>query len=226
MRTTRRSFVAGAVAACVMGGSPAFAASGTRRFDIRRAETSIGDNRVSVSRNGAQVSVDIAVDIEVRALGLRVYRYSLASRELWEGGQLMTLESESDDNGKRHFVSARRGADGLRINGSGFSGTVGGNPGTTTYWSPALLSRSVWISTQGGKPLSVRAQRGALESIPTATGTAQARRWRISGDLSDLDLFYDASDEWVGSEFPARGEVARFTVASRGPALTPLWVGG
>ena len=58
----------------------------------------------------------------------------------------------------------------------------------------------------------------------TPAGAIATTRWRIGGDLTDLFLYYDQSGEWVGTEFPARGETATFAVTARGPSLTSLWV--
>ncbi len=228
MYANRRLFVAGALAACAVVGraGAAAAASGTRRFDLVRAGTPIGRKTVAVSRSGTKVTVDIDVDIAVRIIGVPVYRYTLSSQEVWDGGRLMKLDAVTDDNGSRQFAVATRGPDGLRIKGSAYSGVIGGNPGTTTYWSPAFLRRPVWISTQDGLPLSVSARSGSVESFPTHGGAVEATRWRIGGDLDDLDLFYDRSGEWIGSEFPARGETVQLVTLDVGASLAPLWVDG
>ena len=228
MQANRRSFVAGALAACALVGKTAAetsgAATGTRRFELFRGDTPIGQQSVTVSRSGAQVTVEVDVDITVRIVGVPVYRYTLSSSEVWDGGRLMKLDAVTEDNGSRGFAAAARGANGLAIKGSAYSGMVGGNPGTTTYWSPAFLKRPVWISTQDGQPLSVTVRSGRIERFPTPSGAVDATRWQIGGDLADLDLFYDRSGEWIGSEFQARGEIVRIVTLDVDASLSPLWV--
>ena len=182
MQLDRRLFCSGAAAACVLAGETravaAAAATATRRFDLVRAGKRLGRQTVSVSRSGSQVTVKVNVDITARIVGVPVYRYTLSSSELWDGGRLTKLEAVTDDNGSRHFASAKRGPNGLAIEGSVFTGTVRGNPGTTTYWSPAFLKRPVWISTQDGVPLSVTARSGGVESFTTPGGAVKATRWQ------------------------------------------------
>lgn len=225
MYLTRRAALIGGLSTMVLAGSPAHAASGTRRLELLRGDERIGEKRISVRRTGVQVDVETTIDIDVRLVGLPVYRYQLTSRESWSNGALASLTAQTNDNGARHFVNAS-GANGrVQVEGSEFTGTVDGNPATTSYWSPAFLERPVWISTQDGRPLNVTARRMGEVAFPTASGSMiPATRWRIRGGIEGLDLFYDRNGEWVGSEFDARGETARFVTASRGAALTPLWV--
>jgi len=160
----------------------------------------------------------------VRIVGVPVYRYALSSSEVWDGGRLMELDAATDDNGSHKSAAATRGPNGLSIKGSAYSGVIGGNPGTTTYWSPAFLKRPVWISTQDGQPLSVTVRSGRIERFSAPSGAVEATRWQIGGGLADLDLFYDRSGEWLGSEFQARGETVRMVTLDVDASLSPLWI--
>lgn len=228
MQANRRSFVAGALAACMVAGGAGAPARGAtqaiRRYELFRGADPIGRQTVTVSRSESRVTVDVEVEIAVRIVGVPVYRYRLSSREVWDGGRLTALEATTDDNGSPQSASATRGPNGLAVKGSGYSGIVDGNPGTTTYWTPAFLQRPVWISTQDGQPLAVSPRRGGAEAFATPGGEVRATRWRVGGDLAELNLFYDGSGEWVGSEFQARGDTVRIAVLDPGTALAPFWV--
>ncbi len=224
MRLSRRKCMVGGATLALLGAGQARAAAGSRRLALYRADKEIGAKSVSVRRDGDRVDVETRIDIKVKILGVTAYRYELSSREVWRRGALERLRAETDDNGTRHFANADREGGRLVVAGSVYSGPVDGLPATTSYWSPAFLERPVWISTQDGRLLDVRATNLGRASFATASGATPATRWRISGDLTDLFLYYDNAGEWVGTEFPARGETARFVMTARGPALTPLWV--
>lgn len=199
---SRRGFAfGGALCGLMLAADPAPAASGRRTLELFRGADRIGQQALSVRREGARVEVAIEIAIDVRMIGLPVYRYALDVRETWTDGMLTTLDAAADDNG--------------------------GAPATTSYWAPAFLNRRVWISTQDGRPLNIEARRRGAVAIPTATGgSVEATRWDIAGDLGGLSLYYDAAGEWLGNAFEARGETARFLVAERGADLTPLWIDG
>lgn len=225
MYLSRRTAVLGGLSTLLLAGGPASAASATRRLVLFRGDSRIGEQQLTVRRSGAEVAVETDIDIDVRLIGLPVYSYRLSARETWSNGALTSLTAETDDNGTEHFVEATGAGGRVEVRGSEFSGTVEGNPATTSYWSPAFLDRPVWISTQDGRPLDVRARNAGQVRFPTASGeTVAATRWQIAGGIDGLDLYYDDAAEWIGSEFEARGEMARFLTASPGASLTPLWV--
>lgn len=210
--------------AAVVPGVGLASASASRQFKLSRDGSDIGEKSVVVARDGSRVSVATRIDIAVTLFGLRLYSYRLRADEVWEDGVLQSLDAETNDNGTAHFARARRGADGFRVEGSVYSGAAPDDAATTSYWSPAFLARPVWISTQDGRLLQVRTANRGTVAYPSGGGTVQATRWEVAGDLDGVFLYYDAAGEWLGTEFPARGATARFTVTARGGDLTPLWV--
>ncbi len=227
MTLQRRDFLRGGAAAAaltVLPASGAFAATSRRVFDLYRGKSKIGEQVISVRRQSGSVQVDIDVDIAVRILGIPAYRYTLASQEVWQRGALRSLSSRCNDNGTANSVSAEAVSGGVQVSGSAFSGLVRGTPGTTTYWTQEFLQRPVWISTQDGRPMNISVQRAGNASIPAAGGSISATKFACRGDIGRLDLYYDANGEWVGSEFDAKGETARFVLRNKGAAMSPLWV--
>jgi hypothetical protein len=225
MRMARRIFIAGG-AALALTASASRGQTAARTFTLFHGNSRIGSQNVSVTRQGDGVDVRIGVDVAVRLFGLTVYRYSLNAQERWQGGRLERLVADTDNNGGRSAVRASRDGDALAVEGTRFSGRVVGNPATTSYWSPAFLEREIWIDLEDGRPRRVTTQRLGTGRFPAGTGSVEAARWRIGGDIAPIDLFFDGAGEWVGSEFQARGETARFVLAERGGALTRLWHGG
>lgn len=222
----RRGFLGGLGAAGVALGmaGPAAARTVTRSFDILRGTSRIGSQSLQVTRSGGTVSVAIDIDIAVRILGLPAYRYTLASRERWQNGVLERLSAKGNDNGTRQFVEAERQSGGLSVEGSAHRGTVSGNPATTTYWAVGMLNRPVWINTQNGAPMNIRARSAGQVPFTLGDGaTVTARKWRCTGDIGQLDLFYDGRDEWIGNAFQARGQDIRMVVTQRGGNMAQLW---
>lgn len=222
----RRMVLAGGLAAGAGLALPrAGLADGTaaRSFEVLRDGDVIGEQTTTVSRSGDALEVGVRVRILVEVLGIGAYRYELDSAERWEGGRLVSLEGQTNDDGDREVARVRR--EGGRLVSSGtWSGDLPDDAATTTYWSPAFLERGTWISTQTGKPLAVSVARAGAAEIPGPSGPLAVERWDVSGDI-DLALFYDDRGEWMGSAFDAGGETARFRATSAGPALAPLWSG-
>ncbi|MGR3782272.1 MAG: DUF6134 family protein, partial [Albimonas sp.] len=199
----RRAVLAGGLAGGLVAALPrtALAAGGARRFAVLRDGDPIGEQVTSVARDGEALEVSVRVRILVKVLGIGAYRYELDSRERWEGGALVSLDGETNDDGERQVARVRREGGRLVSSGS-WSGEIPEGAATTTYWTPEFLERGTWISTQTGRPLAVSVAQAGSAEIPGPDGPLTARRWQVSGDI-DLALFYDDRGEWMGSAFDA-----------------------
>jgi len=202
--TGRRTFLGG-LAACgalaLAGPARALPRLGRRQiaFDIRREGASIGRHEVRFRQSGDDLEVDIEIDIVVNFAFIPVFRYRHRNHEVWRQGRLVALDSETDDDGRTHAVSARQRAAGLWVSGSEGQFLAPPDVLPTSYWNPETVKRTRLLDSQHGRMLDVRPD--LLGEEPLADGPAS--RYRLSGDLS-LDLWY-AKGEWVKIAFQARG---------------------
>ncbi|MEC9435507.1 MAG: DUF6134 family protein [Pseudomonadota bacterium] len=223
--TRRRALGAGlAIGGLALAPRLLAAGSAARRFEILRDGDPIGTQTTTVTAADGGLEVTVSVRIAVKMLGLVAYRYSLDSRERWEGGRLVSLDGETNDDGSKETARVRREGDRLVASGT-HAGELPGDAATTTYWTPDFLKRPVWISTQTGAPLAVSVARDGSEAVPGPAGPLDCARWRVTGDL-DLTLYSDDRGEWMGNAFDAGGETARFRAADAGPRLAALWPAG
>ena len=209
----RRTFLAGSALGALILPAPAMAATASREFRILRGDSDIGRHRLDARQTAEGFEVRIDIDIAVKLLGITAYRYEMENTELWSDGRIVRVTSRVNDDGDSHFATIAANGNGLMVDGSEYSGPVSADAATTSYYAPAFLNRSPWISTQSGRPLDVRASQ---------TG---AGRWRVGGDIQKT-LIYDAAGEWVGSEFDAKGELARYEVIGGSGAIAALWSAG
>jgi hypothetical protein len=216
----RRSLLIGLAAAVALPRAGFANGPRARRFDILRGDKGIGSQSLSVRRAGDETFADTTIEIAVKVLGITVYRYGLESREVWRGGRLVKLDATCNDDGKDEYVRAQATDKGLLVDGSGHQGVIPADAAPTSYWSPTFLTRTTWISTQTGAPLSVRCTDAGEETIATGAGPATARRWNVRGDL-DISLFY-AGDEWAGTSFAAKGAEARIAPVALNQSISEL----
>lgn len=205
----RRVFLGGAVAALA---SPAIAAAkASRTFRILRDGSDIGTHSLDAVSGPNGFEIDIVIRIKVKVLGITAYRYEMDNREVWQGGQLVSVNSTVNDDGTKDFAKAMRAGDGLVLEGSKFNGKASGSAATTSYFATDFLKRQPWISTQTAKPLDVK------------VGPDGRVRWfKTAGEL-ETSLGYDSSGEWTGCEFDAGGEIARYEIAGGAGKIAALW---
>lgn len=183
MQTSRRIFVLLLLLAAV----PARADERVG-FVVLRDGRPIGTHWVEIEQAGGETRVHISITLDVRFGFIPLYSYRHESREIWKDGRLMSLQSQTDDDGRTMTVSARASADGLHIVGP--AGAFVAPPATvpTSYWNRALLDDRPLLDTQDGRLLGVRR---------LALGQGW---WRLEGDLN-LDVAYAADGSWSGLRF-------------------------
>ena len=195
----------------------AFAAGGSKNFDIVRDGQKIGEHSITVTPSGDGIRTSAATDIVAKAFGIVVYRYSLAYSETYDAERrLVSLEGKSAEGDKKRSVVAQRVGDLIDIAGTKYTGTVSADAVPTSYWLRRAAEVSPWISTQDGRlyPVTIRDVR-AVEAPPET-----ARSIQVSDNKKFIvDLFYDAQGEWIGTAFDARGERAIFRLRDSSGAL-------
>lgn len=209
---------------CAPSLSLAAATSATRSFKATRGASSVGAQQITLARSGDVVTIDLKTRLKVKILGITLYRYSLNSREVWEGGQVMRISGKTDDNGKADFVEAERVAGGLNVQGSGYSGIVTGKIATTSFFTTDLIERPVWVSTQNGKPKNVRVAKRGPASLRLPSGDVSCNHYFLGGDLNiPIDAYFDGRGDLVGYMFDAKGERAKIIAQSNSPDLRSIW---
>jgi hypothetical protein len=209
----RRAVLTGGVALAGSIAMPAIAAPTAKRtFRIVRDGDDIGQHTLEavVGEKGFEISIDIA--IAVKFLGVTAYRYELTNREVWKGGEIVSIDSTTNDDGTSDRASVRRDGGVLKVDGTRFSGEAPLSAVTTSYYTKPFLQRTPWISTQSGDPLSV--------SVAKMAG--RENWWAVTGEL-ETALGYDQRGEWVACEFDAGGEPAVYEVASDSGRIGELW---
>ncbi len=223
----RRAFLAltgASLGFAALPAGPALAGTAQRRFAVFLGRKQVGKTMVRLTRVGARVDAEIEVELHLSILGLIRFDYTLSNRESWVGGVLQEMRATTNNNGSPEQVTARRTARGLEIDGSGYQGVVTGNPATTSYFTADFLSRRTWINTQNGKVMTPNIGRVGPALFATAEGDIPSTKYVIRGGV-DIDLYYDADFEWMGSSFNVAGRTARIAMSERGGALNRIWAG-
>ena len=195
-------------AGAILGPSSALRAAitseGRISFDVLRDDTPIGRHVIGFSREGDDLLVDIDIALEVQFAFLTLYRYRHHNRERWRNGRLISLNSETDDDGTPHWVRAMAVSDGLRVeSGDGnFLAPAGTLP--TSYWNPRTIEQRRLLDSQHGRLLSVEVRPEGEEHLLLPLGAKTARQYRMGGDLT-LDLWYGPRGEWLKMAFKAKG---------------------
>lgn len=209
----RRNLIASgaalAAAAMIPLRSPASAPPAPLAFDIIRDGDVIGQHALNFRQENDALHVDIAIDIEIKFTFITLFRYWHRNHEVWRDGRLVSLETQTDDDGDAYEVRARANGDELWVNGSDGEYIAPGTTLPTSYWDSRTPLQNRLLDTQRGGLLEVQVEDAGTDVLALRATEIAARKYIVSGDLT-LDLWYTAGGEWVKIAFEARGETVEY----------------
>lgn len=204
-----------ALPAAQAAGDPA-AQPGLLRFEVSLDDRTIGEHSLRFDpQPDGSLRVAIDIDLDIKFGPFTVFRYSHRNRTHWQAGQLVSLQSETDDNGTRHRLRAVSGTDVLEVYPGDDAPTVmRSSTLPSTYWMYATTRQTVLLNSQTGEALNVSVLRIGHDPVPGPDGSIPATRYRMDGDLK-IDLWYDDVGALVGLAFEARGSQITYRLVDR-----------
>jgi hypothetical protein len=179
-------------------------------FHLIRHDDNIGTHTIRFDQQGSTLTVHIDVEVLVKFGPIPLVRYSHHNVEVWHDNRLDQLDANTDKNGTKLSMWARRQENGLQVSGTAAPAYIAPEDALpTTYWIKRLLT-SPMIGTQDGMLVRPVVRDLGSNPAPGSTGSIPATRYSLRGDLA-LDLWYDQTQTWAGMEFSvADGSVIHY----------------
>ena len=77
-------------------------------FNIKRNGNQIGSHEVNFKTSDEQLIIEATTKIRVKFLFFTAYKFDYKAKEIWQNGELVSLLSQTNDNGKRSEVKLRQ----------------------------------------------------------------------------------------------------------------------
>ncbi|MQX36759.1 DUF6134 family protein [Roseospira navarrensis] len=218
---SRRAVLAGGLtalvagSALVAGGVPSraaraqtipdgYALNQTLTYRIFRGDDPIGKTVFEFYARGADRTIVTRTNINVSVL---IYSYASQhmATEVWENGQLVRLETRTNDDGEPFRVDGAPGTGGFTVTGS--EGTVTVSPTTPpkSFWNAGILTAPKVITTKRGAVAPVKTRTIGRERVAYKGGSTDAVRYRFETD-DVIDLWYTDDGLWVKALRESFGE--------------------
>lgn len=152
-------------------------------FAVFRNGTKVGEHRIAFSGSDDARTITTDVDMVVKVGPVPVYKYKHNAVERWAGGKWVSVDTNTNGNGKITKASGRAMAGYVAI--SGPKGDVRGPADAVplSHWNPATLTRPLF-NQQEGRMLKVRVTQ------------AGPGHFQIRGE-AEIDDFYDSAGNWL-----------------------------
>lgn len=210
---TRRGIMAGMGAAAASLPLTALAqapAGGDVVFRVIRKGSPMGWLQTTFARAGDRLTARTKLELSVSLVGIRVFRYLHTSEEVWQGSNLVSVASETDNDGTPFRVKATLAGDSLRIEGP--QGTVTAPTATLTTncaWNPGFVRQSMLLDCERGRYVPVTVEPLGGKTLTVLGAQRAAMGYRTTLPHAAGEVWY-AGDEWVHGVFVTKGETLTY----------------
>jgi len=172
-------------------------------FTIFKEDDPIGHDSYMIEKRGDETKVTVDTQTDVKVLFLD-FHYRGDRTEIWKGGQLQSLLSDTNDDGAKHHVDIHRDGDSFAGTADGKPAKAPGNAIPFTLWTSEFLKSPLMLDVTDFSQMKVGIEDKGADSTKVDGKTVTAHRYHLTGDLT-WDLWYAADGLLLKTAFRRRG---------------------
>lgn len=180
---------------------------GKLKFKIERNGSDFGTHILHFSRDEkGRTVVDIEINMSAGFGPFTLFRYEHTNREIWNGDQIISLESETNDDGESCFVSADWGEQNVKVTyQDGAYRAPAATTYSTSYWNPVMLEAEQLVNSQKGQLEDITVTATGPRSMKIGGENRMADGYIINANVP-IKIWYDQkTGQWTGLDFEIRG---------------------
>lgn len=189
-----------AVAAYASSAQASFPMPTDLNYSVIREGDEIGTHSVSFSDTDDGFKVEIETDVAVEVFGIAFYRFEHNGLEVWRGDRLVSLVSETNDDGIAHALTAAAEGREIRIDSDARRGLEDGRIMPASLWNRELVNQSALLNTLDGTTMPVTVANLGEETVLAAGKQTNATHYSVTGKLN-RELWYDGDNVLVQVKF-------------------------
>ena len=180
-------------------------------FDVWLGETRVGNHHFDLSGEGDIRELRSLADLDVKLLGISLFRYHHESNERWQGNCLLSIDSRTRENKRELWVKGQRRGDGFDLSNRDGETRLPGCVMTYAYWNPQLVSQTQLLNPQNGKLLTTVVTDKGDDAVVVRGKPVPAHRYEIATKGSPIEIWYaDGGTEWVALASTIGGQRLRY----------------
>lgn len=184
--------------------------SGEYTFTILRDGDPVGTHRFAFDDDDDRVDIASTTDIEVRLAFIPVFEFQNQLRETWQDGEVVSITSQTNDNGNLLDIS-------VEPNGHGYLRTVNGrvdhfDPSVKVmgFWDKDVVNHRSFFSVVEDETAEVVFERIGWETVQlTSGGEVEAEHYRMVGDM-EREVWFDRAGHVAKVTFDRAGSTIEY----------------
>jgi hypothetical protein len=145
---------------------------------------------VRLQRDGRHMIAEIGTQIQVKIVGITVYRFEQRETERWLDGKLVELNAVTNDNGTINRVSAARNGDKLAVNADGKVTEIDAAIVPASLWNAQLVKKTIALNSTDGSIMPISVIDYGKEQLVLQGRPMTAHHYAIKTNLPH-DVWYD-----------------------------------
>lgn len=172
------------------------------KFNVYRNNSLIGYHKINFSSSKNLIQSDIEIKFEVTFLGFVVYEYFHKNSETWSENTLIKLNATTDKNGETLDCNFEKISDKFIIEGTLAEEMIYEPLIPTSYWNKILVNddNKKILNTQDCSYIEFKITNLGKEKI--YNDVLETSHYKLignesTGEIVDIDIWYNQSSEWV-----------------------------
>ena len=183
------------------------------QFRVFLDDDEIGFHHFSLIDRGGHKEIYSKARFDVKFLFFNAYSYQHDNVERWHGNCLKSINAFTDDNGEEYKVSGKLADETFIITTINSQHSYPACVKTFAYWDPQFLRETSLLNSQTGEMIEVESRFIGNESLSHKGEIVDARRYRLSGDKLQIDLWYSDKNRWLALEsLTESGHIVRYAI--------------
>jgi hypothetical protein len=185
-----------------------------RIFDVLLKGYRIGQHAMTFAPQGNGFRATTHLELKVKLAFITLIDMRHESRELWQDGRLIELESVTDEDGDVFEVAAAATENGIRVQSE--SGTIVAPPDSRTsnaIWDVATMRQSELIDARNGGIIGLVAEALGEDTIKDSGRKVTAMRYRGITPDAAAQLWY-SGEQLVKVGLEVRGETVEYRLVA------------
>ena len=183
------------------------------RFTVHLDDTPIGHHDFRVEQVEGYEKVTTEARFDVSFLKIPLFKYRHQDVQFWSNQCLKSINSTTDQNGKLFRVDGTTTTKGFQVSTNGNDITLPPCISTFAYWDKSFLQHSHLLNSQTGEYLEVDVEDLGEQSIQLSDTSLPAKRYRLTANELDIELWYSSDGQWLGLESTTgKGRLLRYMI--------------
>lgn len=169
-------------------------------FTVLRDGQPIGWHSVRLMSEADGFRAEVQTEIAVAIAFIPLFHYRHERSELWRHGHLISLQGQTDDNGRHFDLSIEAGRAGYRRIVNGRQEDFGPEVEAGVPWRALGVGRHHFLSAVDDRLFDVSIEPLGADILELSSGAVKGDRFRMTGD-AERELWYDRNGRLLRMRF-------------------------